>query len=333
MTFPSNFLKFFFIFGIITFISSTTVFGEPKGKDLSKLYRAHKAVLGNKKTPNFLLKNLRPYKIILIPGVLSESFFKESNQKIKINFLLGNIFEDHENFLIKNKLNYQKLLLESENPPLKNSYNIEKAILASTKKVILFSHSKGGLDALEAIKRNPSLLSKIKGWVTVQAPFYGSAVAEFFDSFKTSKTLAKWLFKFLGGDLGGLQSLSLNVREPYMKKPENQKLIKKINSQIRFINFASFRPNRKGWDSPLEFFRNYAYLKKGNNDGVVHIKSALLPGIDFIIEKDVDHLLTVVNCNRIKKLSFNKRIKLENRWPYDRISHFKSLLYLLSKPK
>ena len=330
----SNLIKLLKKYGcLITFIliSIPHSFGQKStGKNLSKLYRAQKVILGNKKIPAFFFKSIKPFKIILIPGVLSESFFKEADQKLKINFITGNIFEDHEEFLNKYKIDYQKLLLESENTPLKNSFNIEKAILASKKKVLLFSHSKGGLDTWEAIKRNPSLLSKIKGWATVQTPFRGSAVAEFFDSYKPTQNLSKWLFQFLGGDLGGFQSLSINIREPYMNKAENKNLTEKINKRIRFINFASIRPDTRGWDSPLELFRDYADFKKGENDGVVHIKSALLPGVDYIIEKNVDHLLTVVNCNKIKKVSFKRKVSLKNRWPYDRVSHFKSILFLLS---
>ena len=326
-------IKMFGLSIVFILISTQQSLGQkkPAGKDLSKLYRAHKIILGKNKIPSFFFKSISPYKIILIPGVLSESFFKESKQKLKVNFITGNIFEDHERFLKKHNVDYQKLLLESENPPLKNSFNIEKAILASKKKVLLFSHSKGGLDAWEAIKRNPSLLSKIKGWATVQTPFRGSAVAEFFDSYKPTQNLSKWLFQFLGGNLGGFQSLSINIREPYMKKPENKMLAETINKRINFINFASIRPDTRGWDSPLELFRDYAYFKKGDNDGVVHIESALLPGVNFIIEKNVDHLLTVVNCNKIKKVSFRKKASLKNRWPFDRVNHFKSILYLLSK--
>ena len=316
---------------IFIFLPIQYSFGQKlKGKNLSKLYRAQKVILGDKKIPSFFFKSLKPYKIILIPGVLSESFFKEADQKLKINFITGNIFEDHEEFLNKYKIDYQKLLLESENPPLKNSFNIEKAILTSKKKVLLFSHSKGGLDTWEAIKRNPLLLSKIKGWATVQTPFRGSAVAEFFDSYKPTQNLSRWLFQFLGGNLGGFQSLSIKVREPYMNKLENKNLKEKINKRIKFINFASIRPDTRGWDSPLELFRDYADFKKGENDGVVHLKSALLPGVDFIIEKNVDHLLTVVNCNKVKKVSFKRKVSLKKRWPYDRVSHFKSILFLLS---
>jgi len=300
--------------------------------DITKAYLFNKQYY-NKKIPHTdrFFKQLRPYKILLIPGVLSESFFKESNQKIKINFLLGEIFQDHEQFLQKYKLDYQKLILESEQSPAFNGKEIEKAILSSPKKLIIFSHSKGGLDALMAFKNNPSLLKKIKGWVTVQTPFYGSAVAEFFDKFKLGRKTAKWLFEMLGGEIDGLKSLNLSVRESFMKKKTNQILIKKILNSTRVINFGSFRPNTIGWDSPLELFRNYASFKKGKNDGVVHLKSAFLPGADFIIEKNVDHLLTVVNCNRIKTISFKKPIGLKNKWVYDRVSHFKSLLYLISR--
>ena len=327
-------LKLKGILSLLILINTPYSFGQKlKSKNISKLYQANKAILGKEKTPDFFFKSLKPYKIILIPGVLSESFFKEAKQKIKINFITGNIFEDHENFLNKHKMDYQKLVLESENTPLKNSYNIEKAILASKKKVLLFSHSKGGLDTWEAIKRNPSLLSKIQGWATVQAPFRGSAVAEFFDRHKPTQNLSKWLFQFLGGSLEGFQSLSIKTRAPYMNEIENQKLTKIINKKITFINFASVRPNEKGWDSPLEFFRDYAYFKKGKNDGVVHIESALLPGVDFIIEQNVDHLLTVVNCNKIKKISFKKKVSLKKRWPFDRVSHFKSILLILTRAK
>ena len=264
---------------------------------------------------------LHPYKILLIPGVLSESFFKESSQKLKINFFLGEIFNDHEEFLKTYKVDYKKLVLESEQSPLFNSFEIEKAILKSKKKVILFSHSKGGLDAFMAFKRNPALLKKIKGWVTVQTPFYGSAVADFFIKFKMSKKVSKWLFELLGGNIHGLKSLTSSVREKFMSQKENQYLVKNILNKIRVINFTSHRPNIPGWDSPLEFFRNYASFKKGKNDGVVHLKSGRLEGADYIIEKNVDHLLTVVNCNRIKTLKLSRPIKVKNKWAYDRVSH------------
>ena len=116
-----------------------------------------------------------------------------------------------------------------------------------------------------------------------------------------------------------------------MNKKENQELIKKILKNIKLINFTSHRPNIPGWDSPLEFFRNYASFKKGKNDGVVHLKSGRLKGADYIIEKNVDHLLTVVNCNRIKTLKFSRTIKLKNKWPYDRVSHLQALLYLIAR--
>jgi len=302
------------------------------GKDLTRPYLVQKNYFSKLKAPpDYFFKMLRPYKILLIPGVLSESFFKESNQKLKVNFIVGEIFNDHEEFLKSHKMDYQKLVLESEQSPQFNSFEIEKAILKSKKKLILFSHSKGGLDTLMAIKRNPALLKKIKGWVTVQTPFYGSSVADFFMKFKVSNHITKWLFELLGGNIHGLTSLSMAVRENFMNKKENQQLIKKILKNIKLINFTSHRPNIPGWDSPLEFFRNYASFKKGKNDGVVHLKSGRLKGADYIIEKNVDHLLTVVNCNRIKTLKFSRTIKLKNKWPYDRVSHLQALLYLIAR--
>ncbi|MDC0254816.1 hypothetical protein OAK75_07955 [Bacteriovoracales bacterium] len=321
-------MKNFVARALLFFLFYSPVFG----KDLTRPYLVQKNYFSKLKTPpDYFFKMLRPYKILLIPGVLSESFFKESNQKLKVNFIVGEIFNDHEEFLKSHKMDYKKLVLESEQSPQFNSFEIEKAILKSKKKLILFSHSKGGLDTLMAIKRNPALLKKIKGWVTVQTPFYGSSVAEFFMKFKVSSRITKWLFELLGGNIHGLTSLTSTVRENFMNKKENQQLIKKILKNIKLINFTSHRPNTPGWDSPLELFRNYASFKKGKNDGVVHLKSGRLQGADYIIEKNVDHLLTVVNCNKIKTLKFSRSIKLKNKWPYDRVSHLQALLYLIAR--
>ncbi|MBC7538926.1 MAG: hypothetical protein H7281_08895 [Bacteriovorax sp.] len=263
---------------------------------------------------------LQKYKVLIIPGVLAQSFISDSNNQIKLTFLFEDGFKEQIKLLETLKIEYEFLNLETENSPGKNALAITNVIEKSILPVLIYSHSKGGLDVLEAIRQNPGLLVKIHGWASIQSPFWGAPVASGFNNNLVLRDSSNNLFEWMGGDASGMSSLTIEERNTYMDTNEIKNLLIVINQKIKFLNFASYKTNTLGIDTPLELFRNYTDLSDGANDGVVPLKSALMKehGVDinFIIEEEVDHLMTMT------------RYRLDNN-QYSQKTHTISVLKLL----
>jgi hypothetical protein len=274
-------------------------------KDLTSLYLEGRISLSEQDT-----RALQKYKVIIVPGVLAQSFISDSSNQIKMQFFFKEGFREQISVLQQNNIDYDFLDIETENTPAENAATIINAIERSTQPVLIYSHSKGGLDVLEALRQRPQLLSKIHGWATIQSPFYGAPLASPFSHNIILRTISQHLFEWMGGDRAGLSSLTPEERVPYMNSSDVKSLLKDINRQIKFINYASFKKNSFGLDTPLEFFRDYTEHITGKNDGVVPLNSALLKdhGIDvnYILESEVDHLMTMTKY-RLKQVNFNQK--------------------------
>ena len=284
-------------------------------KDLSLAYLS-----GKVQTSGLELAALQKFKVLVIPGVLAQTFLSDSNNQIKLSFLFEDGFKEQIKILEDLKVDYEFLKLETENSPAKNAVVIIDAIEKSTLPILIYSHSKGGVDMLEAIRQKPSILSKIHGWASIQSPFWGAPVASMFNNNKILRETSNDIFEWMGGDAKGLSSLSVEDRNIYMNNAGLLELLKNIKQKIKFINYASYKTNTFGWDTPLELFRNYTDEVAGQNDGVVPISSALMKehgvDMDFIIEAEVDHLMTMT------------RFRLNNKY-YDQKLHTLSVLKLL----
>ena len=80
------------------------------------------------------------------------------------------------------------------------------------KRVTILSHSKGGLDTLQALLENRDLWgTTVTGWVALQAPFHGSPVAD-----NLPAPLAGPVLSVFGGDQQAILDLQTDVRAQYM---------------------------------------------------------------------------------------------------------------------
>lgn len=85
---------------------------------------------------------------------------------------------------------------------------------AAAKQIVIVSHSKGGLDTLHALLRPEAsalLGDTVVGWVALQAPFYGSPVAD-----PAPSAINAVLLGALGGNGESLDDLKTAGRETYM---------------------------------------------------------------------------------------------------------------------
>jgi len=105
-----------------------------------------------------------------------------------------------------------------------------RALLRQTdKKVILVTHSKGGLDTLHALLGAPELWARVRGWVAFQSPFYGSPLAD-----STSSPMDGVLLQALGGgDAQALADLKVKTRTAYMQA--HKSAIRKLTRRVPVV--------------------------------------------------------------------------------------------------
>ena len=122
------------------------------------------------------------------------------------------------------KAHYSGLGVDFVEIPASSGFNTQQSVAANgvaianylggltNKRVTILTHSKGGLDTLEALLENPDLWgTTVTGWVALQAPFHGSPIAD-----NVPSALAGHLLTAFGGDQQALLDLRTSIRGPYM---------------------------------------------------------------------------------------------------------------------
>lgn len=237
--------------------------------------------------------------MLLVRGFLTGAYVQPINIFGK-KIWTGPYFNDQIKLLKEMGVEFKVVDVDSTMPPAHNAEIAAKDIRDSDKPVIIISHSDGGMYVLQALTVHKDLLPRVRGFISLQAPFGGTPVAEYIKGHKyLSEAMAKLLGHF-GGTIDSL--LNLTPGERAMFQQSNRGPIREIISGVNMISFASWKedePNKL--DTLLELPRDYM-LKQGlANDGLVPVESAVLPGSDYIKLPGVDHMVTVMSEDTVLK--------------------------------
>jgi len=250
------------------------------------------------------------YKILFLTGFLSKEISR-----------LYQYFDEQMAFFSSLGIENERLKLLSAQGIEQNAAIIIQHIKNETKPVIIFSHSKGGLDLLHALiisglKKDTDWTKKIKGWIALQSPFYGSPVADDFDKIRL---VSNGILSLLQGEYQALQDLMVKSRILYMNTYAQE--VQFWTKQIPIITLATYiqMPRVKdaftlfflgGKNSILSGLRDYYYKKKILIDGLNPYQSAILPDTFYILLTEVDHLSTVSKnkYNQFNRIDFTKRV-------------------------
>lgn len=119
---------------------------------------------------------LRKYYFVFLPGITGR---EQPDFYINQNFNSLRTWMNHNG--IWNKL----LKTQYNSPPQDNLQTIEQSISEITalgKQIIFVTHSKGGLDLINFLLKNPEYWNCpdaiVKGWITLQIPFWGATNAQ-----------------------------------------------------------------------------------------------------------------------------------------------------------
>ena len=224
---------------------------------------------------------LRRHRVLLVPGYFSD--------------LDSRYFLDQLNWLASIGVEHEKLAVGSRQSVAINAPIIATAIRNSPKPVILITHSKGSVDALDALRAQPSLRTKVKGWLSLQGAFFGSPVADMLlDGARLNPWLATVILGYFGGTMESAQRLTTGASLAYYR--DNKSAIDEVVRQVPAIAFASAfdgatdgRPSTT-LEIPLELMKRNGI----RSDGLVPTDAAVLPGMAFVKTSGVDHIAPVM---------------------------------------
>jgi len=143
--------------------------------------------------------------------------------------------------------------------------------------LIVIAHSMGGLDIRRVVRHDADLASRVKAIVCICTPHFGSPVANaVIDPVDPLRPhIPPWFLAALGPPVGAFADLVVRVE-----------LQDFDIDGIRYFEVGGIAPN----DSPLfDLSESIGRLSDSDNDGVVTIKSATVPGRPLAGTWPVDH--------------------------------------------
>ncbi|MBU8538552.1 lipase family protein [Falsiroseomonas tokyonensis] len=159
-----------------------------------------------------------------------------------------------------------------------NAGRIAAALLADSRPAILVGHSKGGLEALDALLR-PGMAARCRGFIALQAPFLGSPVADALLARRRVLMAVHHLARLSRLGTGrGLRDLTTATRQAWMGAHAAQ--VAALLAALPVATLASDIEQAGDWRE-LAYRPLARWMRAqgaGPGDGLVPVASALLPG-------------------------------------------------------
>lgn len=295
---------------------STSVFAADQSDRYQELYKK-KVVL----EPAHL-ESLKNTEIVLLPGIVSESFIWEDHRG-SVDFSI--LFKDYFGAQLSHykKLGVQVSRLKGSSKAVSETIaEIDekvKAIRSQNKKALFVSHSLGGLALLDWIMaQDQDKLSTLRGIVFLQSPFFGSPVASvYFENPYYARTILGPIVPFFNATEETIKYLSVEQRQIVMANYEwyLRDTLKGINvitmAGLSLKSMSLFRPSLNIMGHGCLVYVRGCRSKEiysgelDDSDGMVPFYSSKLEDFDFVKIKNVDHGETVLqmpfnNIDRVK---------------------------------
>ncbi len=148
----------------------------------------------------------------------------------------------------------------------------------------IVTHSKGGLDVLEALVAHPEVRRFVDGWVAFQAPFQGSPVADVACTAPRARRIGSSALKLLGADPQAICDLTTDERARYLdaNAVEIAQLLAEV--PVMCVGTAAGKGLLPAW--PTVKWMEERGLR---NDGLVPVASTILPGAHYVLLEGLGH--------------------------------------------
>lgn len=148
----------------------------------------------------------------------------------------------------------------------------------------IVTHSKGGLDTLDALVAHPHVRRFVDGWVAFQAPFQGSPVADVACKAPKARRIGASALKLLGADPQAICDLTTDERARYLDA--NATVISQLLAEVPVmcVGTAAGKGLLPSWPT-LRWMEDRGL----RNDGLVPIASTILPGAHYVLLDGLGH--------------------------------------------
>jgi hypothetical protein len=240
--------------------------------DSGKADRAFRAVAGR----------LSASHILFVPAVLSGIALKASRLRL-VEYLTHHVRQ-----LSDEGFDVSIADIDTGATVARNGARLAQIIAARHRPTWIVSHSKGGLDTLEALVAHPETRRYVDGWIAFQAPFQGSPVADVASGTMRARRISGAALRLLRADLAAIRDLSTDARARYMD--EHAAVIEQVLRDVPVTCVGTVSGSSMGrslWpDWPTRRWMEAQGLK---NDGMVPVNSAILPGSRFVTLNGIAH--------------------------------------------
>lgn len=235
------------------------------------------------------LRELRQYKVLLVPGFFSGAFIRLGNRTAWPG---RRYFGDQIDWLKKMGIEYELADVHTLRNAEDNAPVIARAIESSPKPILAVTHSMGGNLLLHALITRPGLRARVRGWAPVQAPFLGSHVAGVPGAGAVAAVL-----RLFGGSWKTISDMSPAGARTYYRRHREE--IDAVLRAVPVVAFASWidtsAPRWLGMINPAaKWAWNAISRRGGRNDALIPVESASLPGMTRVEVPGVDHLTPFV---------------------------------------
>lgn len=228
---------------------------------------------------------LRAGKILFVPSYLSGPIIRWRDAAFDFDFLLP-----HVKRLRRDGFETDIVSIDSAADVAANARAVAEAIAASAKPVFIVTFSKGGLDTLHALIEAPALIDKVGAIVAMQAPFFGSPVADLATATPRAQWISGKVVRLYRGGIDAIHDLSTPHRQAYMSAHASE--IATIVARCPILSVATALSTSRSLgafavrNAPTTLWIDDLGLA---NDGLVPVASAILPGAPYVLIDGLMH--------------------------------------------
>lgn len=153
----------------------------------------------------------------------------------------------------------------------------------------IVTHSKGGLDTLQALIAHPHVQRYVDGWIAFQAPFFGSPVADVASGSIRARRISAAALKMIGADPSVVADLRTDRRAEYMD--DHAVRIAGLVADVPVMCVGTVAATGSREVSLMPSWPTGRWMAQLGlaNDGLVPLNSTILPGARFVRLRALGH--------------------------------------------
>ncbi len=184
--------------------------------------------------------------------------------------------------------------LNSEASAETNAALIAQAVATARAPVCFISHSKGGVDVLDfLLEGDPALRDRVACWISFQAPFAGSPLADVAASWWLPRVLSESGLDLVGGEAEALADMT-SLSDCLVG--ERLRAVRRLGRDITILSVAGAVDSADDLSDHMVVTLPWLLWMRAEgirNDGLVPTGSAVLPYSDYVVLEGTDHTALV----------------------------------------